>query len=168
MDTVGIRALICLLMLLLHAGSITAGAAADPKGGSGKAAANAPATLTFTTNFVSLSPGHAISPSLFVFSDGNAFEVQIPGVACRESSGTYTRDGLVFAADFSATVIKQNKLFRYEFSAKGILLFDRYIAGTMALDELINETGQEQSVTFVFWGATETAGSEEKKTHFPF
>jgi len=33
---------------------------------------------------------------------------------------------------------------------------------------LINETGQEQSVTFVFWGATETAGSEEKKTHFPF
>jgi hypothetical protein len=151
-------------MLALQAGSL----AADPKGSSQGTAADATAPLTFTTSFVSLSPGHTISPSLFVFSDGNAFEIRIPGVDCRESSGTYTRDGLMFAADFSAAVIKQTKHYRYAFSAKGILIFDRYIAGTMALDELINETGQEQKVSFVFWGTSEAADSEEKKTPFPF
>jgi hypothetical protein len=162
------RTLLCLFMLALQGGSPAAGPAADPKGSGPSAGTNAPAPLTFATSFVSLSPGHSISPSLFVFGDANTFEVQIPGVDCRESSGTYAKDGLMFAADFSATVLKQNKHYRYAFSAKGILLFDRYIAGTMALDELINETGQEQKVTFVFWGTSEAADSEEKKTPFPF
>ena len=160
--------MLCLFVLALQSGSLAAGPAADPKGGSGRPATNTPAPLTFTTSFVSLSPGHTISPSLFVFSDANTFEVQIPGVDCRESSGTYTRDGLMFAADFSATVMKQDRHYRYAFSAKGILIFDRYIAGTMALDELINETGQEQKVRFVFWGTSEAADSEEQKTPFPF
>jgi hypothetical protein len=166
--TIYLRIVLCLFMLALQTGSIAAGPAADPKRSGPSAATSAPAPLTFTTSFVSLSPGHSISPSLFVFGDANSFEIQIPGVECRESSGTYTRDGLMFTADFTATVIKQNKHYRYAFSAKGILLLDRSIAGTMALDELINETGQEQKVTFVFWGTSEAADSEGKKTPFPF
>jgi hypothetical protein len=162
------RTLLCLFVLALQTGSSTAGPVADPKGNGPSTAASTPAPRTFTTSFVSLSPGHSISPSLFVFSDANTFDVQIPGVECRESSGTYAKDGLMFTADFSATVLKQNRHYRYAFSAKGILLFDRYIAGTMALNELINETGQEQKVTFVFWGTSEAAGSEEQKTPFPF
>jgi hypothetical protein len=162
------RTVLCLFVLAWQGGSLAAGPAAEPKGNAPSTAASTPAPLTFATSFVSLSPGHSISPSLFVFSDANTFDVQIPGVDCRESSGTYARDGLMFAADFSATVLKQNRHYRYAFSAKGILLFDRYIAGTMALDELINETGQEQKVTFVFWGTSEAADSEEKKTPFPF
>jgi hypothetical protein len=166
--TVCRRTLLCLLMLALQSGSLAAGPAADSKESSRRAATSAPTPLTFTTSFISLSPGHSISPSLFVFGDANSFEIKIPGVDCRESSGTYEKDGLMFAADFSATVIKQDKHYRYAFSAKGILLFDRYIAGTMALDELINETGQEQKVSFVFWGTSEAADSEEQKTPFPF
>ena len=161
------RTLLCLFMLALQSGSIAAGPA-EPQGNDPGSATNAPAPLTFTTSFVSLSPGHSISPSLFVFGDANSFEIKIPGVEFRESSGTYSKDGLMFAADFSATVMKRDKHFRYAFSAKGILIFDRYIAGTMVLDELINETGQEQKVSFVFWGTSEAADSEEKKTPFPF
>ncbi len=166
--TVCMRTLLCLLMLALQSGSLAAGPAADSKESGRSAGTSAAVPLTFSTGFLSLSPGHSISSSLFIFSDGHAFEIQIPGVDFKESSGTYTRDGLMFAADFSATVMKQTKHYRYAFSAKGILLFDRSIAGTMTLDELINETGQEQKVSFVFWGTSEAAGSEEKKTPFPF
>jgi hypothetical protein len=155
-------------MLLLHAGAFAAGPAADPKESGRGAAADAAAPLTFSTSFVSLSPGHTIATSLFIFGDAKAFEIQIPGVECREPSGSYTRNGLMFMADFSATVLQQKKHYRYAFSAKGILLFDRSIAGTMTLDELISETGQEQKVTFVFWGTSKAADSEEKKTPFPF
>jgi hypothetical protein len=161
------RILICLLMLLLHAGAVASGQA-DPKESSRSAAADAAAPLTFATSFVCLSPGHTIAASLFVFSGTNTFAIKIPGVDCRESSGTYTSNGLMFAADFSATVLKQRKHYRYTFSAKGLSLFHSYIAGTMVLDERINETGQQQKVTFVFWGTSEAAGSEEKKNLFPF
>lgn len=155
------------MLLILHAGA-TASGQADPQGSGRSAAADAAAPRTFSTSFVSLSPGHTIAASLFVFSDGNTFEIRIPGVNCQEPAGAYTRNGLVFVADFSATVVKQKKHYRYTFSAKGILLFDSYIAGTMVLDELINETGQQQKVTFVFWGTSEAAGSEEEKNLFPF
>lgn len=165
--TVGMRLLLSLLMLLLHAGAVASGQA-DPKEQGRSAAEDAPAPRTFSTSFVCLSPGHTIASSDFVFSGGSAFEIKIPGVEYREPSGTYTRNGLMFAADFSATVLKQKKHYRYTFSAKGISLFESYIAGTMVLDELINETGQQQKVTFVFWGTSEAAGSEENKSPFPF
>jgi len=161
------RILLSLLMLLLHAGAI-ASSQADVKGSGPSAAADAAAARTFSTSFVSLSPGHTISPSLFVFSDANSFEIKIPGVECREPSGSYTQSGLTFKADFSAAVRKQGKHYRYTFSAKGIWLFDSYIGGIMELDEWINETGQQQKVTFVFWGTSEAAGSEAKKNLFPF
>jgi hypothetical protein len=162
------RTLLCLFVLALQSGSPAAGPAADPKGSGPSAAADAAAARTFSTSFVSLSPGHTIAASLFVFSDGNAFEIKIPGVECREPSGSYTQSGLTFKADFSAAVRKQGKHYRYTFSAKGIWLFDSYIGGIMELDEWINETGQQQKVTFVFWGTSEAAGSEEKKNLFPF
>lgn len=165
--TVGMRLLLSLLMLLLHAGA-TASGQADPQGAGQGSEVVAAAPRTFSTSFVSLSPGHTIAASLFVFSDGSAFEIQIPGVEYREPSGTYTRNGLMFAADFSATVLKQKKHYRYTFSAKGISLFENYIAGIMVLEELINETGQCQTVRFVFWGTSEAAGSEENKSLFPF
>jgi len=165
--TVSIKILLSLLMLLLHAGSIASGQA-DPKGSGRSAAADATAPLTFSTGFVGLSSGHTIAASNFVFSDGNAFEIKIPGVDWLEPSGSYTQSGLTFKADFSAAVRKGGKHYRYTFSAKGIRLFDSYIGGIMELDEWINETGQHQKVTFVFWGTSETAGSEEKKNLFPF
>jgi len=161
------RILLSLLMLLLHAGAIASGQA-DVKGSGRSPETAAAAARTFSTSFVSLSPGHTIAASLFVFSDGNAFEIQIPGVECREPSGSYTQSGLTFKADFSAAVRKQGKHYRYTFSAKGIWLFDSSIGGIMELDEWINETGQQQKVTFVFWGTSEAAGSEEKKNLFPF
>ena len=161
------RILLSLLMLLLHAGVI-ASSQADVKGSGPSAAADAAAARTFSTSFVSLSPGHTIAASLFVFSDANSFEIKIPGVECREPSGSYTQSGLTFKADFSAAVRKQGKHYRYTFSAKGIWLFDSSIGGIMELDEWINETGQQQKVTFVFWGTSEAAGSEAKKNLFPF
>jgi len=161
------RILLSLLMLLLHAGAI-ASSQADVKGSGPSAAADAAAARTFSTSFVSLSPGHTISPSLFVFGDANSFEIKIPGVECREPSGSYTQSGLTFKADFSAAVRKGGKHYRYTFSAKGIWLFDSSIGGIMELDEWINETGQQQKVTFVFWGTSEAAGSEAKKNLFPF
>lgn len=158
------RVLLCLFLLALQTGSIAAGPA-DPKGsGPGKAAD----PLTFSTSFISLSPGHTIAASNFVFSDGNAFEIKIPGVDWLEPSGSYKQRGLTFEADFSAAVRKGGKHYRYAFSAKGIWLFDSYIAGTTELDEWFNETGQQQKVTFVFWGTSEAAGSEEEKSLFPF
>lgn len=160
--------LICLFMLALQTGSIAAGPSADQKG-SGRSTENSTAApRSFSTSFLSLSPGHTISTSLFIFSDGDAFEIKIPGVDCREPAGAYTTSGLMFAADFSATVLKQKKHYRYAFSAKGISLFGSYIAGTMVLDEQINETGQQQKVTFVFWGTSEAAGTDEEKNLFPF
>lgn len=165
--TVSIKILLSLLMLLLHAGAIASGQA-DPKGSGRSAAADAAVPLTFSTGFVSLSSGHTIAASNFVFSDGNAFEIKIPGVDWLEPSGSYTQSGLTFKADFSAAVRKGGKHYRYTFSAQGIRLFDSYIGGIMELDEWINETGQHQKVTFVFWGTSEAAGSEEKKNLFPF
>jgi len=156
-----------LLLLILHAGAIASGQA-DPQGNGRNAAADAAAPRAFSTSFASLSPGHTISSSLFIFSDGNSFEIKIPGVDYLEPSGSYTKSGLLFKADFSAAVRKQGKHYRYTFSAKGILLFDSYIAGTMVLAELINETGQQQKVTFVFWGTSEAAGTDEEKNLFPF
>ena len=157
-----------LMLLILHTGTMAAGPAADPKEHGRSVAADGAAPRTFSTSFLSLSPGHAISSSLFIFGDGNSFEIQIPGVDCFEPSGSYTQSGLTFKADFSAAVRKGGKHYRYTFSAKGIWLFDSYIGGIMELDEWINETGQQQKVTFVFWGTSEAAGSEEKKNLFPF
>ena len=167
MGAVCMRILLSLLMLLLHAGA-TASGQADVKGSGRSAAADAAAARTFSTSFVSLSPGHTIAASLFVFSDGNAFEIQIPGVECREPSGSYTQSGLTFKADFSAAVRKGGKHYRYTFSAKGIRLFDSYIGGIMELEELINETAQQQKVSFVFWGTSEASSSDEEKNLFPF
>lgn len=154
-------------MLMLQVGAV-ASAQVDQKGNGRSAAAGTAAPLTFSTSFASLSPGHTIAESLFVFSEGNTFEIQIPGVECRETSGSYTRNGLMFSADFSAAVRKGKKHYHYSFSAKGISLFDNYIAGTMVLDERINETGQHQKVTFVFWGTSEAAGTDEENNLFPF
>ena len=156
-----------LLLLIVHTGSIASGQA-DLKQSGRSAAADAAAPLTFSTGFVGLSSGHTIAASLFVFSDGNAFEIRIPGVDWLEPSGSYTQSGLTFKADFSAAVRKGGKHYRYTFSTKGIRLFDSYIGGIMELDEWINETGQQQKVTFVFWGTSEAAGSEAKKNLFPF
>jgi hypothetical protein len=161
------KLLLSLLMLLVQTGTIAA-VPADPLGGSRSTAVGNEAHPRFSTSFLSLSPGHAISSSLFIFGDGNSFEIQIPGVDCFEPSGSYTQSGLTFKADFSAAVRKGGKRYRYTFSAKGIWLFDSYIGGIMELDEWINETGQQQKVTFVFWGTSEAAGSEEKKNLFPF
>ena len=162
--TACVRILLCVIMLALQSGSIAAG----PKGSGQDPAANEAVTRTFQTSFISLSPGHAIAASLLVFSGENTFEMQIPGVTYLDPSGACTKNGLFFKADFSATVRKQGKHYRYTFSAKGIWLFDRYIAGIMVLEERIEETGQQQKVTFVFWGASEAAGSDEEKNLFPF
>ncbi len=156
-----------LMLLILHTGAVASGQA-NLKGSSPVAAAGAAVPRTFSTSLVSLSPGHTIAASLFIFRTGNAFEIKIPGVNCLEPSGSYMQSGITFKADFSATVGKQGKHYRYTFSAKGIWLFDSYIGGIMELDEWINETGQQQKVTFVFWGTSEAAGSEEKKDLFPF
>ena len=158
-----------LLLLIVHTGSIASGQA-DPKGSGRSAAADVTAPLTFSTGFVGLSSGHTIAASNFVFSDGNTFEIKIPGVDWLEPSGsyTYTQSGLTFKADFSAAVRKGGKHYRYTFSAKGIRLFDSYIAGILVLEEWINETGQHQRVTFVFWGTSEEAGTGEEKNLFPF
>lgn len=152
------------LLLIVHTGAIAAGQPASQEGSLG----TPPNTRTFSTGFVSLSPGHTISTSLFIFSEENTFEIKIPGVDYQEPSGAYTRDGLMFVAEFSATVLKQKKHYRYTFSAKGISLFENYIGGIMVLEESIKETGQRQAVKFVFWGTAEDAGTEENKSLFPF
>ena len=162
--TACVRILLCVIMLALQSGSIAAG----PKGSGQDPVANAAVTRTFQTSFISLSPGHAIAASLLVFSGENTFEIQIPGVTYLDPSGACTKNGLFFKADFATSVLKQKKHFRYTFSAQGASFFDRYIAGIMVLEERIEETGQQQKVTFVFWGASEAAGSDEEKNLFPF
>ena len=156
-----------LLLLIVHTGAIASGQA-DLKQSGRSAAADAAAPLTFSTGFVGLSSGHTIAASLFVFSDGNAFEIKIPGVDWLEPSGSYTQSGFTFKADFSAAVRKGGKHYRYTFSTKGIRLFDSYIGGIMELEELINETAQQQKVSFVFWGTSEASSSDEEKNLFPF
>lgn len=156
------------LLLLLHAITISSSAAAGLEDRQ-SAAVNETASKEFKTTFVSLSPGHAIASSSFIFSGKDSFEIKTPGEDYREASGGYTGNSIFFDARFEADILKQNKHYRYAFSAKGIFLGD-YIAGTVVLEESIKETKQNQKVTFVFTGTSRQTSPTDKKreSFFPF
>jgi hypothetical protein len=163
------KAFIVFLLLFLQVYTISLSAAAEPGDGQGTTV-NGAASKKFKTTFVSLSPGHAIASSFFIFTDQDRFEIKTPGEDYQQTSGGYTRNNIVFEASFKATVLKQKKHYLYVFSAKGIFLLGDYIAGMVVLQESIQETMQNQKVTFLFTGTSEevSAAGEEKKNIFPF
>lgn len=125
---------------------------------------------TYKVNFFSLKRGHTISSSYFTFKDGEKFEMDIPGERFLKTKGDYTKNNLQFKAVFQGTLIKQKKHYTYEFNISGFSLLDRYIAGMLVLNESIQETRQDQEVTFLFIGTPEEDGSSdnEKRSLFPF
>ena len=127
---------------------------------------------SFKTSFFSLTRGHAITPSLLTFGDGDRFDISTPGEDFLKASGTFTKDNLLFNAHFEATLVKQEKNYQYTFTLKGVSLLDNYIAGVLVLIEFIKETDQTQEVRFLFLGTppeVDGAPEEEKKPGlFPF
>jgi len=156
-------------MLFLQAHTISLSAVAEP-GDSRGTTVNGVASKKFKANFVSLSSGHAIASSLFIFTGQDTFEIKTPGEDYRETSGGYTRNNILFDASFKASILKQKKHYLYTFSAKGIFLLESYIAGVVVLEESIKETKQNQKVTFIFTGTSDgnSSSGEEKESFFPF
>lgn len=163
------RGFIAFVLLFIQAHTVSLNAAAQPGDGRGTAV-NEAVSRKFKTTFVSLSPGHAIASSFFIFTGQDTFEIETPGEDYRERSGSYRRDNLLFEAGFKATILKENKQYLYAFSAKGILLFGSYIAGMVVVEEAIKETKQNQKVTFLFTGTAHESSpaAEEKESLFPF
>jgi hypothetical protein len=128
------------------------------------------ASKKFNTHFISLKQGHTIASSCFTFGDGEQFEIKTPGEDFLQTRGSHTKNGLLFEANFEATLLKQKKHYRYTFSITGISLLDNYIAGVLVLNESIEETDQKQEVSFLFLGRPEEAILPEKKKRslFPF
>ena len=120
-------------------------------------------TKPFQTSFISLKRGHAIAPSFLTFGDEGQFEIQTPGEDFLKTEGSYTKDGLLFNASFEAILLKQKKNYLYTFTLKGISLFENYIAGVLALNEAIQETGQSQEIRFLFLGTPQTDEEPEEK-----
>jgi len=128
------------------------------------------ASKEYKVHFVSLKRGHRISPSYFTFKDQENFEIKIPDETFRETKGDYTKNNLQFKATFQCTVIKQNKHYCYKFNISGISLLDSYIAGMLVLNESIQETRQDQEITFLFIGMPEGNNTSDNKKRglFPF
>ena len=163
------KVFIALLMVFLQAHTISLSGAAGP-GDSKGTTVNGVASKKFKTNFVSLSPGHAVASSLFIFTGQDTFEIRTPGEDYRETAGGYAKKNILFDASFKATILKQKKHYLYTFSAKGIFILESYIAGMVVLEESIKETKQNQKVTFIFAGTSDgdSPAVEEKESFFPF
>lgn len=124
----------------------------------------------YKVHFLSLKRGHTIASSYFTFEDQKKFEVQIPGEKFLEAKGTYTKNSVQFKANWEGITIKQNKHYYYTVNVTGFSLLDTYIAGIMTLKECIQETHQDQKVTFLFIGMPEeaTPSQNNQRKWFPF
>jgi len=124
----------------------------------------------YIVHFLSLKRGHKITSSYFTLEDQNKLEIKIPGEEFLEAKGDYTKNGIQFNACFEGTLIKHEKHYHYTFNISGFSLFDNYLAGTMVLSESIQETHQNQEITFLFLGTSEedATSDDRKRPIFPF
>ena len=124
----------------------------------------------YIVHFLSLKRGHKITSSYFTLEDQNKLEIKIPGEEFLKTKGDYTKNGIQFKASFEGTIIKHEKHYHYTFSISGLSLLDNYLAGTMVLNESIQETQQNQEITFLFLGTPEKNKTldNKKKPLFPF
>ncbi len=112
----------------------------------------APPLKTYEVHFISLSRGHHIATSTFVFGEENNFEIRIPSETFLSTRGTYTKSRLRFETFWEGTLIKHRQEYCYTFTIHGLSLGDTYIAGILKLKESIKEINQNQAVTFLFIG----------------
>ena len=126
--------------------------------------------LGYKVNFFSLKRGHSIAPSYFDFSDEKTFTITMPDEEFVECKGSFSRQGLQFRALWEGTVMKKKKHYCYTFDIKGFSLLESYIAGMVVLTEKIEETGQDQEVTFLFLGTNQknTPSEENRRSPLPF
>ena len=164
-----ILSLVLPLIIFIQASTITLELSPATRNDANEKAASK-ASKTFNTQFISLKRGHTIGSSCFTFGDGEQFEIKTPGEDFLQTRGSHTKNGMLFEANFEATLIKQKKHYRYTFIIKGISLLDNYIAGVLVLNESIEETEQKQEVSFLFLGMPEEAMVPEKnkRSLFPF
>jgi len=165
--------LIMLLIIFIPANTLSMGLAPVPRDEpreTVKTTATPSSGKQFKTNFFSLTRGHAIAPSFLTFRDGEQFEITTPGEDFLQTRGSHSKNGMLFEANFEATLLKRKKHYRYTFNIKGISLLDNYIAGVLVLNESIEETDQKQAVSFLFLGMPEDAVADEKnkRSLFPF
>ena len=125
---------------------------------------------SYKVHFFSLTQGHTIVPSYFNFEDQKKFVILMPGEEFLESQGNYTKTSLQFKARWEGTLVKHNKHYCYTLTISGISLLGSYIAGVVLLNESIQETRQDQEVTFLFIGTPEesAASKKDQKDWFPF
>ena len=157
------------LFIFIQTGASTLGVS-PPILNEASQSADSPAPKRFTTHFISLKRGHAITASCLTFGEGEQFEIKTPGEDFLQTRGSHTKKGMLFEANFEAMLLKQKKHYRYTFSIKGISLLDNYIAGLLVLNESIEETDQKQEVSFLFLGTPENgeAAEKNKRSLFPF
>ena len=155
-----------LFFILIYTSTISSGLSSSSQD---KSAAQSP-LKKYKVHFLSLKRGHKIASSYFTLQEQNKLEVNIPGEELLESKGDYTKNGLQFRAHFEGTIIKQKKHYHYKFTFNGLSLLDTYIAGTMVLNESIQETLQDQEITFLFICMPEEdeTADNNKRSLFPF
>jgi len=164
-----ILSLVLPLVIFIQTSTVTLGLSPAVQNDSKETAVSS-GSKTFNTHFISLKRGHTIASSCLTFGDGEHFEIKTPGEDFLQTKGSHTKNGILFEAYFEATLLKQKKHYRYTFSIKGISLLDNYIAGILVLNESIEETQQEQEVSFLFLGKPEDAiaAQRDRRSLFPF
>jgi len=125
---------------------------------------------SYKVYFFSLKRGHKIASSYFTLEDRNRLEIKIPGEKFLKTQGNYTKNSLQFKASWEGNTIKQRKHYCYTFNITGISLLNTYIAGIVILNESIEETHQDQQVTFLFIGMPEenNTSDDRERRLFPF
>ena len=158
-----------LLFILAHINNVSLGLPSPSQDGQDKSVTKS-ASKKYKVHFLSLKRGHKIASSYFTLENQNKLEIEIPGETFLATKGEYTKDNLQFKASFEGTIIRGKKHYYYTFNISGFSLLDSYIAGTMILNESIEETHQIQEITFLFVGIPEESNTSdnEKGTLFPF
>lgn len=155
--------------ILISASTICLGLSALPQNEPNQPPTTSSST-SYKVHFLSLKRGHSIVSSYFNLKDHETFEIAIPKEKFLKTKGSYTKSGLQFKANFKGTIIKQSKHYYYNFAITGISLLDTYIAGIVTVNESIEETNQDQEITFLFIGIPEenNTSGDRKRNFFPF
>lgn len=157
------------LFIFLHTGTVSLELSPSPQDGHTTPGSKV-LSKRYKVHFFSLKRGHKIASSHFTLEDHNTLEIKIPDEEFLDAKGDYTKNGIQFNAHFEGTIIKKEKHYHYTFNFSGLSLMDNYLAGTMILSESIQETHQNQEITFLFLGTSEEDATSEnrKRSLFPF
>ena len=157
------------LFILAHTGTVSLELSSSPQDGHTTPVSKV-SSKKYKVHFLSLKRGHKIASSHFTLKDHNTLEIKIPGEEFLDAKGDYTKNGIQFKAHFEGTIIKKEKHYHYTFNISGLSLLDNYLAGTMVLCESIQETHQNQEITFLFLGTSEEDATSDsrKRSIFPF